>query len=154
MSLNEYKRKRDFERTLEPAGEETLGRSGRAQGTLRFVVQKHDASKLHYDFRLERDGVLLSWAIPKGPSLDPRQKRLAVRVEDHPLEYASFEGCIAAGQYGAGTVLVWDFGTWQPETDLNELDAKGELKFRLDGTKLNGRWMLVRLGGAKSTESR
>jgi bifunctional non-homologous end joining protein LigD len=108
------------------------------------VVQKHQASHLHYDFRLEWDGVLLSWAIPKGPSLDPSVKRLAMAVEDHPIEYAKFEGIIPEGQYGGGTVMVWDQGTWVPETDVESGLSNGELKFSLQGKKLRGSWVLVR----------
>jgi bifunctional non-homologous end joining protein LigD len=108
-------------------------------------VQQPDASSLHYDFRLERDGVLLSWAVPKGPSLDPRDKRLAARVEDHPLEYGSFEGTIPEGEYGAGTVLLWDRGYWEPAGDPHEGLRKGDLKFTLHGEKLRGGWVLVRM---------
>ena len=112
------------------------------------MVQKHRASHLHYDFRLEWNGVLLSWAIPKGPSLDPSTKRLAVRTEDHPLDYADFEGVIPEGEYGGGTVMVWDTGTWSPEvSDVDEALKKGELKFTLNGKKLKGSWVLVRTRG-------
>ncbi len=143
-SLDEYRRKRHFSRTPEPAGADA-----RTKGAGRtFSVHKHLASRLHYDLRLEHNGVLLSWAVPKGPSLDPRVKRLAMQVEDHPLEYGSFEGVIPEG-YGAGIVLLWDRGTWRPEVD--DVDAallKGELKFALDGDKLKGSWVLVRTAGA------
>lgn len=140
--LSEYNRKRDFEITAEPAG--SAPASKRKAQALSFVIQKHDARNLHYDFRLELDGVLLSWAVPKGPSLDPSQKRLAVHVEDHPLSYASFEGSIAAGQYGAGDVIVWDRGVWQPHDDPRKAYAAGKLKFTLVGEKLSGDWTLVR----------
>jgi len=140
MSLTEYRRKRDFKVTPEPKG---ARRS--AARKLTFVVQKHQASHLHYDFRLEWNGVLLSWAIPKGPSLDPSVKRLAMQVEDHPLEYGGFEGVIPEGEYGGGTVMVWDRGTWDPEVpDVDAALGKGELKFTLFGKKLKGSWVLVR----------
>ena len=152
MGLQEYKRKRDFKKTPEPAGkvEEKAGSS--------FVIQKHAATRLHYDFRLEMEGVLRSWAVPKGPSLDPAEKRLAVHVEDHPLDYGDFEGIIPKGQYGGGTVLVWDRGTWHLEED-SEKDPvkayrKGKLKFRLEGEKLHGRWNLVRMHGEKAGENK
>src|SRR5204862_3285422 len=113
----------------------------------RFCVQKHLASHLHYDFRLEHNGVLLSWAVPKGPSLNPADKRLAMRVEDHPLDYADFEGVIPEG-YGAGIVMLWDTGTWEPEVDdVDEALKKGDLKFTLNGVKLKGSWVLVRTRG-------
>ncbi|WLH54565.1 DNA ligase D [Pseudomonas tolaasii] len=140
--LSEYNRKRDFKVTTEPAGKAPAGR--RKAQALSFVIQKHDARNLHYDFRLELDGVLKSWAVPKGPSLDPTQKRLAVHVEDHPLSYGSFEGSIAPGQYGAGDVIVWDRGVWQPHDDPNKAYAAGKLKFTLIGEKLAGDWALVR----------
>jgi bifunctional non-homologous end joining protein LigD len=117
------------------------------EGGRLFVVHKHDASRLHYDFRLELNGVLLSWAVPKGPSLNPHDKRLAVQVEDHPLDYADFEGIIPEGSYGAGTVLLWDAGLWWEEGDAVEGLRKGELKFRLEGRKLKGGWALVRMKG-------
>ena len=141
MSLTAYRRKRRFAITPEPAGRD---RPARGDGLL-YVVQKHQASHLHYDLRLEWNGVLLSWAVPKGPSLDPSVKRLAMRVEDHPADYAKFEGSIPAGEYGAGTVMVWDAGTWTPEAP--QVDAalrRGELKFMLHGRKLRGSWVLVR----------
>ncbi|MDO9342917.1 MAG: DNA ligase D [Pseudomonas sp.] len=140
--LCEYNRKRDFGITGEPAGSAPAGK--RKASALSFVIQKHDARNLHYDFRLELDGVLLSWAVPKGPSLDPTQKRLAVHVEDHPLSYGSFEGNIPAGQYGAGDVIVWDRGVWQPHDDPRKAYAAGKLKFTLVGEKLSGDWTLVR----------
>src|SRR5712671_867924 len=150
MALEEYNRKRDFHRTPEPAGQV---RAKPVAAPLSFVVQKHAARRLHYDFRLELDGVLKSWAIPKGPSLDPGEKRLAVHVEDHPLDYGGFEGVIPKGQYGGGTVLLWDRGTWIPEVpDPEEAYRKGSLKFRLDGEKLHGRWALVRMGGRAAGE--
>jgi bifunctional non-homologous end joining protein LigD len=151
MVLEKYKQKRNFATTPEPAGDLKLAaaRAKRAKPEkgLFFCVQKHLASHLHYDFRLEHDGVLLSWAVPKGPSLDPRTKRLAMHVEDHPLEYGTFEGVIPEG-YGAGIVMLWDQGTWTP--DVVDVDAslkKGDLKFKLDGYKLKGSWVLVRTGG-------
>ncbi len=142
-SLKEYRRKRDFEVTPEPDG--NASRRARPKSALSFVIHKHQASHLHYDFRLEWRGVLLSWAIPKGPSLDPSVKRLAAQVEDHPLEYGGFEGVIPEGEYGAGTVMIWDRGTWVPEVDdVDEALRKGELKFALQGQKLRGSWVLVR----------
>lgn len=140
--LSEYQRKRDFNATTEPAGSPAKG--GRKTSALSFVIQKHDARNLHYDFRLELDGVLKSWAVPKGPSLDPQHKRLAVQVEDHPLDYGGFEGSIPAGHYGAGDVIVWDRGVWQPHDDPHKAYAAGKLKFSLIGEKLSGDWALVR----------
>jgi bifunctional non-homologous end joining protein LigD len=139
--LAEYRRKRDFNATPEPAGQRSRGKRAHA---LQFCIQKHDASHLHYDFRLELDGTLKSWAIPKGPSLDPKVRRLAVHVEDHPLDYAEFEGNIPEGHYGAGDVIVWDRGVWEPEGDAHQAYAKGKLRFRLQGEKLNGVWNLFR----------
>ncbi len=146
--LQEYQRKRDFNATPEPAGKRARPRSAHA---LQYCIQKHDASHLHYDFRLELDGTLKSWAIPKGPSLDPKVRRLAVHVEDHPLDYANFEGSIPEGHYGAGDVIVWDRGVWEPEGDPREAYAKGKLRFRLQGEKLSGVWNLFRthLAGKK-----
>uniref|UniRef100_UPI002445B510 DNA polymerase ligase N-terminal domain-containing protein n=1 Tax=Burkholderia gladioli TaxID=28095 RepID=UPI002445B510 len=141
--LDEYDRKRRFDSTPEPAGARNA-RGRRGRGALQFVVQKHDARRLHYDFRLELNGTLKSWAIPKGPSLDPKVKRLAVHVEDHPVEYASFEGHIPEGHYGAGDVIVWDRGVWIPDGDPVEGYRKGRLNFTLDGEKLAGAWHLVR----------
>jgi bifunctional non-homologous end joining protein LigD len=140
MALDEYKRKRDFTVTAEPPARVGATATGRS-----FVVQKHAARRLHYDFRLELDGVLKSWSIPKGPSFDPAAKRLAVAVEDHPIDYGGFEGIIPAGQYGGGTVLLWDKGTWKPLFDPSAGLASGHLKFELLGEKLRGRWALVRL---------
>jgi bifunctional non-homologous end joining protein LigD len=143
MALEEYKRKRNFKKTPEPEGK-VAARKGHERF---FCVQKHLASHLHYDFRLEHEGVLLSWAVPKGPSLDPKVKRLAMKVEDHPLEYGEFEGVIPEG-YGAGIVMLWDRGTWIPETDdVAAALKKGDLKFQLTGFKLKGSWVLVRTGG-------
>ena len=143
MALEEYKRKRNFKKTPEPEGTVIAPKSGERF----FCVQKHLASHLHYDFRLEHNGVLLSWAVPKGPSLDPKTKRLAMHVEDHPVDYGEFEGVIPEG-YGAGIVMLWDRGTWTPAVD--DVDAalkKGDLKFTLNGYKLKGSWVLVRTGG-------
>src|SRR4051812_6127635 len=146
MGLTEYKKKRNFRATPEPEGKvkKNAGNS--------FVIQKHAATRLHYDFRLEMEGVLRSWAVPKGPSLDPGEKRLAVHVEDHPIDYGDFEGIIPKGQYGGGTVLLWDRGTWTPEGDPGAAYKKGSFKFRLDGEKLHGRWALVRMGGRNQEE--
>src|SRR5690606_3896096 len=133
-----------FAATPEPSGDTTRKKSRNSGKALSFVIQKHDARRLHYDFRLELDGTLKSWAVPKGPSLDPNDKRLAVHVEDHPLEYASFEGSIPAGHYGAGDVIVWDHGIWQPHGDPVAAYRDGKLKFTLVGEKLSGDWTLVR----------
>lgn len=152
--LADYSAKRDFEKTAEPSGQVVVPATAR----LRFVIQKHAATRLHYDLRLELDGVFKSWAVTRGPSLDPHDKRLAVEVEDHPLDYGDFEGTIPKGQYGGGTVLLWDRGYWEPEEAASPADSlhKGELKFRLEGEKLHGSWVLVRLrndklGGGKRT---
>ena len=164
MALEEYKRKRRFEETPEPPPKVEK------KTAHRFVVQKHRATRLHYDFRLEMEGVLKSWAVPKGPSLDPADKRLAMQVEDHPVSYFDFEGIIPEGNYGAGTVMVWDVGTWQPlspipvdgkyvagtDAEASAMLAKGDLKFRLKGKRLNGDFALVRMRsrrpGSKGTE--
>src|SRR5271170_523617 len=146
MKLKEYQKKRNFGVSPEPSGAE----SDRTKdgGARIFVVQKHRATQLHYDFRLEHNGTLLSWAVPKGPSLDPSVKRLAMQVEDHPIEYAQFEGTIPKGEYGGGTVMVWDIGTWTPEQpDVDAALTKGDLKFTLHGKKLRGSWVLVRTRG-------
>lgn len=141
MSLKKYLQKRNFSLTQEPKGHaENEDKSSRL-----FVVQKHAASHLHYDFRLELSGVLKSWAVPKGPSLDPTIKRLAVEVEDHPLEYAQFSGIIPEGQYGAGNVSIWDHGTWVAESDPIAALKAGKLNFTLFGKKLHGQWSLIRL---------
>ncbi len=146
--LGRYREMRDFSVTPEPRGAR-----GRAKGTraLNYYIQRHDATRLHYDFRLELDGVLKSWAVPKGPSLDPADKRLAVQTEDHPLDYGEFEGVIPEKQYGAGEVLLWDRGEWTPEDpDPRAALRKGRLHFRLDGEKLRGSWTLTRLRDAKN----
>lgn len=151
MGLEQYKRKRKFEQTPEPEGRPRKSRRKRI-----FVVQRHEASRLHYDFRLEAEGVLKSWAVPKGPSLNPSDKRLAVMVEDHPVSYAKFEGDIPKGNYGAGHVDIWDSGTWEPHDEnhqpisekafLQDL-KKGSIKFRLNGDKLKGSFALVQMKG-------
>jgi bifunctional non-homologous end joining protein LigD len=157
MALEEYKRKRRFEETPEPPP------SLPKKAGNRFVVQKHDATRLHYDFRLEMEGVLKSWAVPKGPSLDPADKRLAMHVEDHPVSYFDFEGNIPENNYGAGTVIVWDVGTWQPlspvavdgkykpgtEAEAAAMLAEGDLKFRLNGERLKGDFALIKMKGRR-----
>src|ERR1700722_1777276 len=143
-SLKAYKQKRNFQSTPEPTGSESRRVGGDKEPF--FCVQKHLASHLHYDFRLEHRGVLLSWAVPKGPSLNPKDKRLAMRGEDHPKDYGDFEGVIPSG-YGAGIVMLWDTGTWTPEPGFEDIDAAleaGELKFRLEGVKRKVSWVLVR----------
>jgi len=147
VALDEYRRKRDFTKSPEPKGKDQKARRPAKQPARFFCVQKHLASHLHYDFRLEYNGTLLSWAVPKGPSLDPSIKRLAMHVEDHPVEYGTFEGVIPEG-YGAGIVMLWDRGTWTPQVDdVDKALAKGDLKFALDGYKLKGSWVLVRTRG-------
>src|SRR5437764_185365 len=157
MALEEYKRKRRFEETPEPPPKVEKKKGNR------FVVQKHEATRLHYDFRLEMEGVLKSWAVPKGPSLDPADKRLAMQVEDHPVSYFDFEGNIPEGNYGAGSVMVWDVGTWQPlspmpvdgkyvpgtEAEAASMLAKGDLKFRLNGKRLKGDFALIKMKGRR-----
>jgi bifunctional non-homologous end joining protein LigD len=147
-SLEEYHCKRDFSRTPEPAGKRAQPRKSTASTGL-FVVQKHAARRLHYDFRLEIDGVLVSWAVPKGPSLDPADKRLAVRTEDHPLEYAEFEGTIPEGAYGAGTVMIWDSGTYLGEGDMAKGLGEGGLRFHLYGKRLKGGFALILMQGPR-----
>lgn len=150
--MSEYHRKRNFTSTPEPRGDANADAKRAAKKKeLFFCVQKHLASHLHYDFRLEHKGVLLSWAVPKGPSLNPADKRLAMRVEDHPWDYREFEGVIPEG-YGAGIVMLWDRGTWRPEPGFEDIDRaleKGELKLALDGVKLKGSWVIVRTGGGR-----
>ena len=151
MALEDYKKKRDFAKTPEPAGDKIPKR--KKGDALFFCVQKHLASHLHYDFRLEWNGVLLSWAVPKGPSLDPTVKRLAMQTEDLPFDYGTFEGVIPEG-YGAGIVMLWDQGTWEPEQeDVEASFRKGDLKFRLNGYKLKGSWVLVRTRGFSGAEN-
>lgn len=148
--LRDYNRKRDFTRTPEPKG--TARKSGRK---LRYLIQKHDASRLHYDFRLEWNGALMSWAVPKGPSENPDDKRLAVHVEDHPVAYGGFEGTIPEGEYGGGTVMLWDRGSWTPHQD--DVDAalkKGKLSFELHGERLHGNWALVRLRARRPSDKK
>lgn len=141
MTLQAYHRKRKFDTTPEPRG-----RLARGKGH-QYVIQKHAARRLHYDLRLELDGVMKSWAVTRGPSLVPGEKRLAVQVEDHPVEYNRFEGIIPQGEYGGGTVMIWDRGQWLPEGDPHKGLAKGHLDFRLEGEKLGGLWHLVRMNG-------
>ena len=151
--LSDYRRKRDFTKTREPTGGTTTGKSAprkKRAPALHFVVQKHAASQLHFDFRLELDGVMKSWAVPKGPSYDSSVKRLAMEVEDHPVEYNTFEGTIPQGEYGGGTVMLWDRGTYEAENGggvdaLREGYARGDLKFMLHGERLQGGWVLVRM---------
>ncbi len=151
MDLEKYNEKRDFDKTKEPKGE-----AKKSKGALRFVVQKHEASHLHYDFRLEIDGVLASWAVPKGPSADPSDRRLAVHVENHPMDYINFEGTIPEGEYGGGTVMVWDTGTYHAEGNddikkdnslMQKQIGEGSIKIVLEGTKMKGAWHLVKMKG-------
>ena len=142
-SLTRYKKRRDFAVTDEPAGK--VAGPARRKRPLKYLIQLHDASRLHFDFRLELDGVLKSWAVTRGPSVDPADKRLAVEVEDHPIEYGKFEGIIPQGQYGGGTVIIWDRGTWVPDSDPREGLKKGHLEFTLHGERLKGRFDLVRM---------
>src|SRR5215468_9594603 len=150
--LAQYRAKRDFSKTAEPSGKSPI----RKAQYPRFVVQKHAARRLHYDLRLEHDGVFKSWAVTKGPSLDPADKRLAVEVEDHPLDYGDFEGTIPEGEYGGGTVMLWDRGFWAPEGDgdIDKALRKGELKFTLAGQKLRGSWVLVRMRDPRTPGNR
>jgi bifunctional non-homologous end joining protein LigD len=150
--LSGYKAKRDFKLTQEPSGEAEVISSNRR----RFVIQKHDATRLHYDLRLELDGVFKSWAVTRGPSLDPHDKRLAVEVEDHPLDYGDFEGTIPKGQYGGGTVMLWDRGYWEPEGSNNpeQALAKGDFKFILHGERLHGSFVLVRMANDRERSKR
>jgi bifunctional non-homologous end joining protein LigD len=148
--LAAYRAKRDFAKTREPSGAAKVAKGKR----LRFVIQKHAATRLHYDFRLEWQGVFRSWAVPRGPSLDPADKRLAVEVEDHPLDYGDFEGTIPKGQYGGGTVMIWDRGYWTPDGDAQAMLEKGDLKFTLDGKKLRGGWALVRMRAGRFGDGR
>jgi bifunctional non-homologous end joining protein LigD len=153
MLVSDYRRKRRFDVTPEPAGSERRPRPGKRP--LAYVIQKHRASHLHYDFRLEWNGVLLSWAVPKGPSLDPTARRLATAVEDHPLEYRRFEGVIPEGEYGGGTVMLWDRGWWTPDRDdVDAALADGELTFTLHGKKLKGSWVLVRTRSLPKSQRR
>src|ERR1700733_985791 len=147
--LTKYRAKRDFSQTAEPSGNKAASAAGHC-----YLIQKHAASRLHYDFRLELDGVLKSWAVTKGPSLNPEDKRLAVPVEDHPLDYGSFEGTIPQGQYGGGTVMLWDEGTWEPLGNPERDLKRGNLTFNLHGKRLKGRWHLVRLRGDRPGDAK
>ena len=155
-ALARYRSMRDFAVTAEPSGDRSA-KKPRKTGALPFVIQKHAASHLHYDFRLGWAGVLKSWAVAKGPSFVTADRRLAVQVEDHPMEYGGFEGIIPAGQYGGGTVMVWDEGTWTPQPGYENVDAglrDGSLKFVMNGTKIKGKWTLIRMGGKAAHESK
>src|ERR1700733_2179398 len=147
--LTKYRAKRDFSQTAEPSGNKAASAAGHC-----YLIQKHAASRLHFDFRLELDGVLKSWALTRGPSLNPEDKRLAVHVEDHPLDYGSFEGTIPQGQYGGGTVMLWDHGTWEPIGNPDRDIARGNLTFILHGKRLKGRWHLVRLRGKRPGDTK
>ncbi len=153
MSLKKYREKRNFQISPEPSGKSSA--TPAPKRALLYVIQKHRATQLHYDFRLEWNGVLVSWAVPKGPSLDASVKRLAMQVEDHPIEYGDFEGVIPEGEYGGGTVMVWDNGEWLPESDdVEKALEKGDLKFTLRGKKLKGSWVLVRTHGFGGKEGK
>jgi bifunctional non-homologous end joining protein LigD len=147
--LTRYRAKRDFSQTAEPSGKKAGGAAGHS-----YLIQKHAASRLHYDFRLELGGVLKSWAVTRGPSLNPEDKRLAVHVEDHPLDYGSFEGTIPQGQYGGGTVMLWDKGSWTPIGNPERDIARGNLTFTLQGKRLKGRWHLVRMRGNRRGDAK
>src|SRR5580692_11287986 len=151
--LARYREMRDFNKTAEPSGASHPAAAAKTEA-LPFVIQKHAATRLHYDFRLGWNGVLKSWAVTKGPSYVPGDKRLAVQVEDHPMDYGGFEGIIPKGQYGGGTVMLWDHGTWEPHVDVDEGLQKGSLKFALHGQKLKGNWALVRMGGRAANASK
>ena len=156
--LERYRSMRDFSVTAEPSGSDKAGKSApKAETQLPFVIQKHSATHLHYDFRLGWNGVLKSWAVAKGPSYFTKDKRLAVQVEDHPIEYGGFEGIIPKGQYGGGTVMLWDTGTWEPQAGHTDVDAglrDGSLKFTMHGAKMKGNWALVRMGGKAANASK
>jgi bifunctional non-homologous end joining protein LigD len=157
--LTRYRSMRDFSVTSEPSGSEPGGRKSStkpntSEDALPFVIQKHAATRLHYDFRLGWNGVLKSWAVTKGPSYVPGDKRLAVQVEDHPMDYGGFEGIIPRGQYGGGTVMLWDRGTWEPHVDVDEGLRNGSLKFALYGEKMKGNWALIRMGGRAANENK
>src|SRR5262249_31440503 len=149
-SLATYRAKRDFSKTAEPSG----AKSARKAGGYRYLIQKHAATRLHFDFRLDLDAVLLSWAVRAGHSYDPKDKRLAVHTEDHPLDYGDFEGTIPKGEYGGGTVMLWDEGSWEPVGDPHAAMAKGDLKFILHGERLKGKWVLVRMKPRKGERSK
>ena len=147
--LSKYNEKRDFGITAEPEGKEGKSRSEK----LRFVIQLHEATRTHYDFRLEWNGVMKSWAVTRGPSYDPEDKRLAVRTEDHPMDYNEFEGVIPEKQYGAGPVMIWDEGEWQPDYDPEKMEKKGHISFMIAGSRMRGHWHLVRMHGQEKREN-